>query len=103
MSGGLANGDLYAIAAMAAVTLLMRLGGYWIIGRVPLTQRLRRGLEALPAAIFAATVIPLAVKGGPAGWVAAPVVAATMFLSGREVVALAAGLAAAAGVRALGL
>ena len=60
MSGELHNGHLYAIAAMSVVTLLLRMGGYWIIGRVPLTARLRRGLEALPVAIFAASVLPLA-------------------------------------------
>jgi uncharacterized membrane protein len=103
LNAPLAHGDLYAIGAMALVTLLMRVGGYWLIGRVPLTLRLRRGLEALPAAIFAATILPLAVRGGPAGWIAALVVAGTMLLTGREIAALAAGLAAAAGARALGL
>ena len=102
MSGELHNGHLYAIAAMAVVTLLLRIGGYWIIGRVPLTARLRRGLEALPVAIFAASVLPLAITGGPAGWIAGPVVAATMYLSGKEILALAAGIAAASFVRGMG-
>jgi uncharacterized membrane protein len=102
LNAPLPHGELYAIAAMAFVTALLRVGGYWAIGRVPLTLRLRRGLEALPAAIFAATIAPLALRGGPAGWIGAAVVAATMYLTGREIAALAAGLAAAASVRALG-
>ena len=96
------NGHLYAIAAMSLVTLLLRVGGYWLIGRVPLTTRLRQGLEALPVAIFAASVVPLAIKGGPAGWIAAPVVAAVMFLSGKEILALAAGIVAASLARGIG-
>ncbi|HEY8580659.1 MAG TPA: AzlD domain-containing protein [Beijerinckiaceae bacterium] len=102
MSGGIENGHLYAIAAMAVVTALLRVGGYWLIGLVPITPRLRRGLEALPIAIFAASIAPLAVQGGPAGWIAAPVVALLMLATGREIVALLAGLAVAAAVRALG-
>ncbi len=102
MNAALQDGHLYAIAAMALVTVLLRVGGYWLIGRVPLTRRLQRGLEALPVAIFAATVTPLALSGGPAGWVAAPAVAAVMFLTGKEVLALAAGLAVATFVRGVG-
>ena len=70
--GSQSRGALLAIGAMALVTVFLRVAGYWIVGRVPLTQRFRRGLEALPLALFAATIIPLAVKGGPAGWIAAP-------------------------------
>ncbi len=102
MNGALQDGHLYAIAAMALVTVLLRVGGYWIIGRFALTKRLQRGLEALPVAIFAASIAPLALKGGPAGWIAAPAVAAVMFLTGKEVLALAAGIAVAAFVRGVG-
>jgi uncharacterized membrane protein len=102
MNAPLADGHLYAIAAMALVTVLLRVGGYWIIGRFALTQRLRRGLEALPVAISAASIAPLALTGGPAGWIAAPAVAAVMFLTGKEVLALAAGIVVATFVRGVG-
>jgi uncharacterized membrane protein len=36
-----------AIAAMAVATYAMRAGGFWLMGHVPLTPRLRRILEAL--------------------------------------------------------
>jgi uncharacterized membrane protein len=102
MSLNIEPGVYTAMLAMAAVTLFMRLAGYWIVGRFSLTPRLRRGLEALPVAIFSASIIPLAVMGGPAGWIATPLVAALMFLTGREAVALLLGIAAAAFIRSLG-
>ena len=80
---------------MALVTVFLRVAGYWIVGRFPLTTRLRRGLEALPLALFAATIIPLAVKGGPAGWIAVPIVEVAMLLTGKEAIALLAGIGAA--------
>jgi uncharacterized membrane protein len=103
MSIGLEPGSYVAIGAMALVTVFLRVSGYWIVGRFPLTARFRRGLEALPLALFAATIIPLAVKGGPAGWIAVPVVAAAMLLTGKEAIALFAGIGVAALVRGLGL
>ncbi|MFN3889134.1 MAG: AzlD family protein [Beijerinckiaceae bacterium] len=92
-----------AIIAMACVTLFLRMTGYWIVGRVPLTPRFQRALEALPLALFAATIVPLAIKGGPAGWIATPVVAAAMFLTRNELLALALGVAAATLMRSAGL
>jgi uncharacterized membrane protein len=96
------NGALWAIAAMTLATIACRVGGYWLLGRFPLTPVLKRGLEALPAAIFAASIVPLALRAGPAGWVGVVCVAAVMLISGREIWALAAGLAAAAAMRMLG-
>jgi uncharacterized membrane protein len=96
------NGALWAIAAMTLVTIATRVGGYWLLGRFPLTPVLKRGLESLPAAIFAASIVPLALRAGPAGWVGVACVAATMLVTRREIWALAAGLVAAAAVRMLG-
>ena len=56
-----------AIAAMAGVTLALRLGGYWLMGHVKLTARVSRGLEALPGCIFIAVALPLAAGMGAAG------------------------------------
>ena len=95
-------GPWTVIFATAAVTILLRLGGYWLMARVPMTLRVRRGLEALPASIFIATVAPIALKAGVAGIAAVVVAAAAMFLLKRELPALAAGFATAAGLRALG-
>ena len=96
-------GPWTVIFATALVTILLRLGGYWLMARVPMTLRVRRGLEALPASIFIATVAPIALKAGVAGTAAVVVAALAMFLLKRELPALAAGFATAAGLRALGL
>ncbi|MCB1535356.1 MAG: AzlD domain-containing protein [Rhodoblastus sp.] len=96
-------GPWTVIFATALVTILMRLGGYWLMARVPMTLRVRRGLEALPASIFIATVAPIALKAGVAGTAAVCVAAGMMFLLKRELPALAAGFATAAGLRALGM
>lgn len=103
MSAPFEPGPYVGIVAMALVTVCLRMAGYWIVGRFPLTPRFRRGLEALPLALFAATIVPLAAKGGPAGWIATPVVAAVMLLTGKEAFALLAGVAAATLARASGL
>jgi len=95
-------GPWTVIFATALVTVLLRLGGYWIMARVPMTARVRRGLEALPASIFIATVAPIALKAGVAGTGAVVVAALVMFLLKRELPALAAGFATAAGLRAMG-
>jgi uncharacterized membrane protein len=92
-----------AIFAMAVVTLMLRMSGYWIVGRFALTPRLRRGLEALPFALFAATIVPLAIKGGVAGLIATSIVAAFMFLTRSELLALLAGIGAATLMRSHGL
>ena len=96
------GGALLAIAVMTVVTVVCRVGGYWLLGRFPLTPVARRGLEALPPAMFAALIVPLALRAGPAGWAGVVCVAAVMLVSSREILALAAGLVAAAAVRLLG-
>ena len=52
-------GILAAILTMAAATYAMRAGGFWLMGHVPLTARVRRMLEALPGSVVVATVLPL--------------------------------------------
>ncbi len=102
MNAGFEITSYTAIFAMAAVTVLLRMSGYWIVGRFALTPRVRRGLEALPLALFAATIVPLAIKGGAAGLIATPIVAAIMFLTRSELLALLAGLGAATLIRSAG-
>ena len=59
-------GVLAAILAMALATYAMRAGGFWLMGHVPPSPRLRRMLEALPGSVVAATVLPIVVL--PAGF-----------------------------------
>jgi uncharacterized membrane protein len=94
-------GALAAIAAMSFATLLTRLSGHWMMGRVTLTPRIRRMLEALPGSVVAALVMPVMVKEGLPATLAMIVVAALMIWRRNEFVALACGIAVAAGLRAL--
>lgn len=92
-----------AIAAMAAATQLMRLGGYWLMGHVPITPRVRRMLEALPGSVVMALVLPVVVKAGAAAWLAVGAVMVSMLLRRNEFLAVGVGLAAATLARAYGL
>lgn len=90
------------ILAAAAVTYLIRVSGYWLMGRVPLGPRMTRALDALPGSIFVAAVLPVAVKAGPSGIAAALVSGAVMLTLRRDWAAIFLGLAAGALVRAAG-
>ena len=92
-----------ALLAMGGATFLLRAGGFWLMGRVTLTPRVQRMLEALPGSIVAATVLPIVAKSGPAGFVAVAVALAVMILLRSELLAVAAGVAAAALARSAGI
>lgn len=95
-------GWIAILAAMALAVYLTRAGGYWLIGRVPMGPRLRRMLDALPGAIIAATVAPLLAHGGVSALVAAIAALAAMIAVRNDFAAVAAGVVAAALVRAAG-
>jgi uncharacterized membrane protein len=95
-------GVVIAIAAMAAVTYPMRAGGYWLMGHVPLTPRLRRILEALPGTVVVATVLPILLREGIAAGAAIAAALLVTFIKRNDFVALIAGVGAAAAVRAAG-
>jgi uncharacterized membrane protein len=92
---------LAALLVMAAVTYLMRAGGFWLMGRVPITPRVRRMLEALPGAIIAAIVLPLVARIGPVAVLAVSAAALVMALRRNELLAVAAGIGVAIVARML--
>ena len=95
-------GPVLVVAAMAVATYLCRVGGVVIMSRVRITPLVERALSALPGSIVAATVVPLALKSGPAavcGILAAVLVTRATH---NEFAALAAGMAVGAGMRAAG-
>jgi uncharacterized membrane protein len=98
----LSLGVYSAFLGMAAATYLMRAGGFYLMGHVPLTPRVRRMLEALPGSIVAATVLPLVANSG-AAMLAVLAVGAAMIMRRNEFLAVAVGMAVAAGLRAIGL
>lgn len=93
-------GVLLAILAMAAATYPMRACGFWLMGRINLTPRVRRMLEASPGAVIAATIVPIIVREGLPAVLAVLAGAAVMLAWRRDYLAVAAGLAVAASARA---
>jgi uncharacterized membrane protein len=92
-----------AILLMAVVTYPMRVGGFWLMGHVPLTPRLQRMLEALPGTVVVATIVPiLAGEGRPAA-LAIAAAGVVMLIRRNDLLAVLAGMAVAAAARAAGL
>jgi uncharacterized membrane protein len=90
------------IAAMTSVNYAIRTGGFILMGYVPLTTRVRAILNALPGAVVMAIVLPLIVRGGAPAWAAILVSIALMAWRRNDLLAVVAGMAAAALIRALG-
>lgn len=70
------------IAAMAGVTYLTRITGYLALARVPDGGLLRRVLDQVPGATFAALVAPRLVAAPPEEWLAAGVLAVALWRGG---------------------
>jgi len=103
MNEPLAHGALIGIVAMAGATLLTRAAGYWLMGHIPMTRRVRRCLEILPGAIMAATIVPIVAKVGAVALIAVIVAAGSMMVRRNEFIAVGFALAAASLARAFGV
>ncbi|MGX1787615.1 AzlD family protein [Bosea sp. NPDC055332] len=95
-------GAYLAIAAMALATYLCRISGVVLMGFVPLTPRVRRGLAALPGSIVVATVLPLIERLGFAAGLALLAAVASMVIRRSELLALLVGMVVVALMRAAG-
>ncbi len=99
----LLRGDvLTAFAVMTAVTVGSRLGGYWLMGYVTVTPRVRRMLDALPGSIIVAAALPVAVNGGVIVMFAIVAAMAVTIIRRNDFIAVITGMAVAALARALG-
>ncbi len=94
---------LLALLAMGVTTYLARAGGFWLMAHVPLTDRMRRMLEALPGALVVAIVLPIVVKSGGAAWLAIVAAAVMMVLRHNGFFAVVAGLIVAMLARSIGI
>jgi len=103
MPSELTFGPFAGIAVLALATYLTRVSGFWLMGHVPVTLRVRRMLETLPGAIVVATIAPLAVRGGTAGMIGIAATLAAMLLRRNEFLAVAVGLGSIALARLYGL
>lgn len=92
-----------AIATMAAMTYLVRVGGFWMMGHVTITPRVHRMLDALPGSVVAAIILPVVAKNGMPALLAVIAVIAVMMVRRNDFVAIGAGLAVAALARLAGL
>jgi uncharacterized membrane protein len=96
-------GPYLAILAMALATYLCRISGVVLMGFVPLTPRVRRGLAALPGSIVFATVLPLIERLGLAAGLALVAAICSMVMRRSELLALLVGMATVSLARAFGL
>ena len=96
-------GAFAGIAAMALATYFTRVIGFWAMGHVPMTLRVRRMLETLPGAIVVAIIVPLMARAGIPGLIGIVVTFASMMLRRNEFLAVALGMGAVSLARALGL
>lgn len=98
-----ARGDvMLAIALMTAVTVSLRLGGYFLMSYVTVTPRVRRMLNALPGSVIAAAVLPVAVQGGAVAIAAVLAAMLAMALTRSDIAAVIAGSGTAALLRLAG-
>lgn len=93
---------MLAFAVMTAVTIAARLGGFWLMGYVDVTPRIRRMLDALPGSIIVAAALPVAVNGGPVvmGAIVAAIAATVVFRN--DFIAVIVGMTVAALARTIG-
>jgi uncharacterized membrane protein len=96
-------GPFAGILAMALATYVTRVAGFWLMGHVTLTLRVRRMLEVLPGTIVVATVAPMTAKAGMPGLIGIAVTLGCMLIRRNEFLAVALGLTAVALARAFGL
>jgi uncharacterized membrane protein len=102
MSEFLRSDVMIAFAVMTAVTVLSRIGGYWLMGYVNVTPRVRRMLDALPGSIIIAAALPVAVNGGAVVMFAIVAAMVVTIIRRNDFIAVITGMAVAALARALG-
>ncbi len=102
MSEWLRSDVMIAFAVMTAVTVASRLGGYWLMGYVTVTPRVRRMLDALPGSIIVAAALPVAVNGGLVVMFAISAAMIVTIIRRNDFVAVMTGMAVAALARAIG-
>ncbi len=90
---------MIAILGMALVMVVMRLGGYWLAGRMTPSPRTAAVLGQVGAVTLVALIAPALANAGPPGWVGAVVALVVGKVSGSLFAALAVGVAAVALLR----
>ncbi len=95
------GGTLVIIFAMAIVTLMTRWGGVFVMSFIPISERVQRFITAMSGSVLVALLAPLAVEGDNGARMALLSTAVVMFIVKKPLPAIAAGIIAAAAVRAI--
>jgi uncharacterized membrane protein len=83
------------IVSMAAVTYLLRAGGYWLFRTFKPSPGVQSMLTYVPGALFVSFVVPSVVAGGMKEWIAAGVTVAVAVMTRSIVWPIFAGTATA--------
>ena len=94
-------GALLIIACMALVTLLVRFGGVFIMGLIPLNRRVEGFINGMAGSVLIAVLGPIALQADTAGRLALLATAGLMFWLRKPMPAIALGIAGAALYRAV--
>jgi uncharacterized membrane protein len=102
MSEFIRSDVMLAFVVMMVVTVASRLGGFWLMGYVNVTPRVRRMLDALPGSIIVAASLPMVATGGPVAILAIVAAIVVTIVRRNEFLAVITGMAVAALARAAG-
>lgn len=93
---------MVAFVVMMVVTVASRLGGFWLMGYVNVTPRVRRMLDALPGSIIVAAALPMVATGDPVVILAIVAAIVVTVVRRNEFLAVITGMTVAALARAAG-
>ncbi|MGN6287317.1 MAG: AzlD family protein [Afipia sp.] len=93
---------MVAFVVMMVVTVASRLGGFWLMGYVNVTPRVRRMLDALPGSIIVAAALPMVATGDPVVILAIVAAIVVTIVRRNEFLAVITGMTVAALARAAG-
>ncbi|MFT7388783.1 MAG: putative membrane protein [Candidatus Endobugula sp.] len=94
-------GALMIIGVMAIVTLATRWGGVFMMGFVPINDRVQQFISAMSGSVLIAVLTPLAINGDNGARLALLATAITMLVLKKPLLAISAGIVVAAVVRQL--
>lgn len=89
-------GALITVLAMAIVTLATRWGGVYVMSLVPISNRVKRFIQAMSGSVLVALLAPLAVTGDHGARIALLITAVIMLVTKKPLPAIACGILAAA-------
>jgi uncharacterized membrane protein len=87
------------IGVMAVVTLATRWGGVFIMGFVPINERVQQFISAMSGSVLIAVLTPVAINGDNGARLALLTTAVIMLTLKKPLIAISAGLLVAALVR----